>query len=58
LRSIASLQFVFVVRVRVGSGILDHVYTDTITMMPGLWIFLSSLQEAFCGTLLAILGAD
>jgi len=37
---------VFVARVRVRSGILDHVCTDTITTMPlCLWIFLISLQE-------------
>jgi hypothetical protein len=58
-RSVASREFVFVARVRVRSGILDHVCTDTITRMPPrLWIFLSSLQEAFFSTLLAILGVD
>jgi hypothetical protein len=36
---------VFVVRVRVPSGILDHVCTDTITRMAlRLWIFEQSAR--------------
>ncbi len=46
VRSIRLAGFVFVVRVRVRYGILDHVCTDTITRMPPcVWIFLISLQE-------------
>jgi hypothetical protein len=42
-----------VARVRVRSGILDHVFTDTITTTTPLRSFLSSLQTEFFGTLLA-----
>jgi hypothetical protein len=45
--SIVSLKFVFVVRVRVRSGILDHVCTDTITRMALAFGSLSSLQDIF-----------
>ena len=53
-RSIASLEpcswyvFVFV-------RILDHVFTGTSTTIPPrIWIFLSSLQEAFFSTVLGV----
>jgi hypothetical protein len=49
-RSIASPKLAFVFTCSCSLGFYGHVFTDTSTLNARLWIFLSSLQEAFFST--------